>query len=139
MRYPCILIGLLFLIFGCKTNQMKNKQRVGLWIEKYSLDSLHYKSVGKYRKGDPVRRWRYYLNNKIIKREKYKRNTSITRFYHENGEIRSTGKSKLETSGKNLHWFYFGDWKYFNEEGKLVKISKYGNGELISEENFNKK
>jgi antitoxin component YwqK of YwqJK toxin-antitoxin module len=117
---------------------MKNKQRVGLWIEKYSLDSLHYKSVGKYRKGDPVRRWRYYLNNKIIKREKYKRNTSITRFYHENGEIRSTGKSKLETSDKNLHWFYFGDWKYFNEEGKLVKISKYGNGELISEENFNK-
>jgi len=139
MRYLIIIISLLFLVLGCKTNQMKNKHREGRWVEQYTQDSSHYKSIGKYRKGDPVKKWSYYLNGKIIKREKYKHNICTTTFYHENGKMQSKGKSKLETSGKNLHWFYFGDWNFFNEEEKLVKISKYGNGELISEEKFNKK
>jgi hypothetical protein len=29
---------------------MKNKLKEGLWIENYSEDSSHYKSIGKYRK-----------------------------------------------------------------------------------------
>ncbi|MDI5888980.1 hypothetical protein [Flavobacterium yafengii] len=48
MRQTVIVIGLVFLLFGCKTNQMKNKLREGLWIEQYTQDSSHYKSVGKY-------------------------------------------------------------------------------------------
>jgi hypothetical protein len=133
MRQTVIIIGLLFLVFGCKTNQMKNKHREGLWIEQYTQDSSHYKSVGKYRKGDPVKKWNYYLNDKIIKREKYKSNICSTTFYHENGKIQSKGKTKMETSGKYVHWFYFGDWNFFNENGKLTTIKKYNNGESLSE------
>ncbi|RTY94332.1 hypothetical protein EKM05_04730 [Flavobacterium sp. GSP27] len=133
MRQTVIVIGLLFFLFSCKTNQMKNKLREGLWIEQYSQDSSHYKSIGKYRKGDPVKKWSYYLNGKIIKREKYKDNICNTTFYHENGKIQSKGKTKMETSDKYAHWFYFGDWKFFNEHGKLITIKKYNNGESVSE------
>ncbi|TRX07517.1 toxin-antitoxin system YwqK family antitoxin [Flavobacterium gawalongense] len=133
MRYTIILIGTVFLFFGCKTNQIKDKKREGLWIELYSQDSSNYKSVGKYRKGDPIKKWSYYLNDKIIKREKYKRNLCVTTFYHENGKIQSKGKTKLETSDMNMHWFYFGDWNFFDEEGKLINIKKYNNGESLSE------
>jgi len=136
MRYLIITLLSFFILYGCKTqpiNQKRNKQREGLWIENYNLDSTQYKSVGKYQNGDPIKKWRYYLNCKIIKKEKYKQNLCYTTFYHKNGKIESKGKSKLESSGKNIHWFYFGDWKFFDEKGKLILIRKYENGELISE------
>lgn len=136
MRYIIIMLFSFFILYGCKTqpiNQKINKQREGLWIEKYTLDSTQYKSIGKYQNGDPIKKWRYYLNSKIIKKEKYKQNLCYTTFYHKNGKIESNGKTKLESSGKNIHWFYFGDWKFFDEKGKLILIRKYDNGKLISE------
>ncbi|MDI5888981.1 hypothetical protein [Flavobacterium yafengii] len=39
----------------------------------------------------------------------------------------------METSDKYAHWFYFGDWNFFNEDGKLITIKKYNNGESLSE------
>lgn len=133
MRYFILLTSLLFLTLGCKTNKMRNKHREGLWIEKYTQDSSHYKSIGKYRKGDPIKKWTYYLNGKIIKKEKYKGNICITTFYHQNGKIQSNGKTKIDTCDKYPHWFYFGDWNYYNEDGKLTSIKKYNNGKLLTE------
>jgi antitoxin component YwqK of YwqJK toxin-antitoxin module len=112
---------------------MRNKQREGLWIEKYTQDSSHYKSIGKYRKGDPIKKWTYYLNDKIIKKEKYKGSICATIFYHKNGKIQSYGKTKIDTCDKYPHWFYLGDWNYYNEDGKLTSIKKYNNGKLLTE------
>ena len=133
MRYSFIILVLTLSLFGCKTNQMKNKFRTGRWVEQYAQDSANYKSIGTYKKGDPVKKWRYYLNGKIIKREKYNRSICKTIFYHENGKIQSRGMSKLDTTDKYAHWFYFGDWNYYNDDGKLTTIRKYNNGELLSE------
>lgn len=133
MRYSIIPFILFFSLFGCKTNQMKNKLREGRWIEQYVQDSAAYKSIGSYKKGDPVKKWRYYLNGKIIKREKYNGTICKTIFYHQNGKIQSKGKSKIDTTDKYAHWYYFGDWLYYNENEKLTTIRKYDNGELLSE------
>jgi antitoxin component YwqK of YwqJK toxin-antitoxin module len=136
MRYTIIsLLGILML-FSCKSkpiNQTIAKKREGLWIEKYSIDSANYKSIGKYHKDDPIKKWRYYLDGKIIKKEKYTQNDCITKFYHKNGKIQSRGKTKLDTSAKYAHWFYNGKWNYYNDKGKLIKMRNYDNGELISE------
>jgi antitoxin component YwqK of YwqJK toxin-antitoxin module len=142
MRYPIIFSCLSFLIISCKTtpiNQKLNKQREGVWIEYYSQDSIQYKSIGKYHKGDPIKKWYYYINNKISKKEKYKRNICFTKFYFKNGKIQSRGKTKLEIINTNMHWFYFGDWKYYDERGKLMMTRKYSNGEFISETTNQKK
>jgi hypothetical protein len=64
------------------TNQTINKKREGLWIEKYSLDRSNYKSVGHYKNDDPIKKWRYYLDGKIIKKEKYKTSYCKTKRYH---------------------------------------------------------
>lgn len=125
-----------FILFGCKTqpiNQIKNKQREGLWIEEYPLDTIKYKSVGKYYKGDPIKKWCYYQNSKIIKKEKYKKDICYTIFFNANGKIQSKGKTKLVTTSQETHWFYYSDWKFYNDKGKLVLIKKYENGELKSE------
>ncbi|PWA11247.1 toxin-antitoxin system YwqK family antitoxin [Flavobacterium laiguense] len=126
----------MLVLIGCKStpiNQKINKKREGLWVEQYEIDSSKYKSIGKYKNGDPVKKWRYYLNGKIIMREKYKDDYCIRTKYHQNGKVESKGKTRLDNNEKHPHWFYTGDWKFFDEEGKPIQIKKYDDGKLISE------
>ena len=115
------------------TNQKINKKREGLWIEKYSQDSAKYRSMGKYKNDDPIKKWRYYLDEKIIKKEKYKDNSCFTRIYYENAQIQSKGTTTLDTTDKYAHWYYSGDWKFYDNKGKLILKRKYDKGNLISE------
>ncbi|AOW08488.1 hypothetical protein [Flavobacterium gilvum] len=136
MKNLLALLCLTLSLIGCKTgtiNQKENKKRVGLWIEDYSIDSTQYKSVGNYKNGDPIKKWCYYTNNKIYKKEIYRKNKSTITYYYPNGVIQSKGKTELTGLGTTMHWFYKGDWKYFDEKGKLISISKYDNGKLVSE------
>lgn len=138
MRKPIIILGCLILsLFSCKTeiiNQTIERKREGLWIEKYSVDSAHYKSVGKYKKNDPVKKWRYYLDGKNIKKEKYRTTGCKTKFYHQNRRTQAKGRTKIEEE-KQLHWYYSGTWKYYDNKGKLKTTRKYRKGDLISEIN----
>ncbi|WP_269224056.1 MULTISPECIES: hypothetical protein [Flavobacterium] len=136
MKHLFITLCFIFSLIGCKTapiNQKVNKKREGLWIEQYSIDSTQYKSVGKYKNDDPIKKWRYYLNGKIIKREKYKGTICKTKTYFENGKIQSKGHTKTTTNNIEIHWFYDGIWNFYNEKGKPTIVKKYNNGELISE------
>lgn len=136
MKNAFIILFLTLILIGCKTtpiNQKVNKEREGLWIEEYNQDDSRYKSIGKYHKGDPIKRWRYYLNDKIIIREKYKDDFCIRTSYHQNGKVQSKGKTKIDATTPKIHWFYYGDWKYYDEKGKLISINKYEDGKLVSE------
>jgi hypothetical protein len=137
MRYLLISFAFILLLFGCKTNPINQKvakKREGLWIENYSLDSAsHYKSVGKYHHGDPIKKWKYYLNGKIIKKEVYKHNVCHTTTYHQNGRIQSKGLTKTTADTIQTHWFYTGEWKFYNDKGKLIGLKKYKEGELLSD------
>ena len=117
------------------TNQTINKKREGLWIEKNSLDSSNYKSVGHYKNDDPIKKWHYYLDGKIIKKEKYKKSYCKTKRYHENGKLQSKGKTVLDTSGKYAHWYYNEEWKFYDDNGKLQSRRMYQEGELKAEQN----
>lgn len=136
MRYLLVLFAFLFLLLSCKTNPINQKvakKREGLWIENYSIDSAHYKSVGKYHQGDPVKKWKYYLNGKIIKKENYKQQACKVTTYYENGKIQSKGQTKTTSDTIETHWFYDGEWKFYNEKGKLIGLKKYKEGELLSD------
>jgi antitoxin component YwqK of YwqJK toxin-antitoxin module len=136
MKKIFITLFLALTLIGCKTssiNQKENKKKVGLWIEEYSIDTTKYKSVGKYKKGDPTRKWLYYTNNTITKKEIYRKNKCIITNYNANGTIESQGKTKLVVTGPETHWFYYGDWKYYDKNGKLLTVRKYDNGQFISE------
>ena len=136
MKHLFITLCLTLSLTGCKTvpiNQKENKKRVGLWIEQYSIDSTQYKSVGKYKNGDPIKKWCYYTNNAINKKEIYRKNRCTITYYNANGTIQSRGKTKLVVTGPEMHWFYYGNWKYFDENGNLISTKKYKNGEFVSE------
>ena len=139
MRQLFILLICTILISGCKSkpiNQMIDKKKEGVWIEKYSEDSTHYKSYEYYKDNQPVKKWKSYINGKIYKTEKYRNGICIVKYYHENGKLQSKGKTKIEIDSVETHWFYFGKWKFYSEKGKLTEIRKYNKGELISEQSI---
>ncbi|WP_310593822.1 hypothetical protein [Flavobacterium sp.] len=73
------------------------------------------------------------MNDKIIKKEKYKAGYCNTRIYFQNGKLASKGKTKLDSINQKYHWYYSGIWKYYNEKGKLITLRNYNNGNLITE------
>lgn len=135
-----IFILMLFSFFGCKTtlvNQKIDKKKDGKWVDVYVQDSIEYKSVEYYKNDLPIKKWKTYIGGKIYKTEKYKNGICISKTYYENGKLESKGKTKLETDSIQAHWFYFGDWKFYSDKGKLVSIKTYNKGEFISEQKIN--
>jgi len=135
MRTIFVLLFCGILLSGCKSkpiNQKIDHKKEGVWIDNYKQDSTTYKSFEYYKHDEPVKKWKSYINGKIYKTEKYKNGISTVKYYYENGKVQSTGKTKMETNSKETHWFYFGDWKFYSDNGKLTEIKKYNNGELIS-------
>lgn len=127
---------ILLSFFGCKTafNQKIDKKKEGKWVDIYVQDNVTYKSVEFYKNDQPVKKWKTYINGKVYKSEKYKDGICIVKSYYENGKLESKGKTKLEVNETESHWFYFGEWKYYSDKGKLFQIRKYDKGELLSEQ-----
>lgn len=132
-KFTLLFIGMLSL-FSCRpTNQTVNNKRGGIWIEEYAIDSAQYKSIGTYKNGDPVKKWRYYLNGKLIKKQRYHEMYCKTKFFHENRKTRAKGITRLDENPKEIHWYYSGIWKHYDKRGKLMIIRNYDKGKLISE------
>jgi hypothetical protein len=131
-----LILGLL-LFSGCKINQRKNHLREGRWIEQFTSDSINYKSVGKYRRDEEIKTWKYFAGNKLVKKEVYENGICLVTNYHKNGKTASIGKTKSQLSETGRHWFYFGDWIFYDEHGTIELIRKYENGELINETQMN--
>jgi len=136
MKNLLLLFFCGMMLFSCKSkpiNQKIDKKKEGLWIDNYEQDSTTYKSFEYYKNDQPVKKWKSYIDGKIYKTEKYKNGICIVRYYYENGKLQSKGKTKIEVNAVETHWFYFGDWKFYSDKGKLTEIKKYNNGDLISE------
>lgn len=97
------------------------------------MNGISYKSKGKYKKGIEVNSWRYYANKKRIKKEKYKNGICYVTTYFENGKTESKGKTKLAITDTETHWFYFGDWLFYDKNGQLISVKSYVAGELVNE------
>lgn len=134
-----LFIIILFSIFGCKSehiNQKIDKKKEGKWVDVYVQDSVQYKSVEFYKNDVPIKKWKTFINGKLYKSEKYKNGICIVKSYYENGKLESKGKTKLEVNATETHWFYFGEWKFYSDNGKLKGTKNYEKGELISEHNI---
>ena len=138
MRQLFIVLFCGILLSGCKSkpiNQIIDKKKEGVWIDNYEQDSIRYKSIEHYKHDEPVKKWKTYIDGKIYKTEKYKNGICSVKYYYKNGKLQAKGKTKIEIDSKAMHWFYFGDWKFYSDKGKLTEIKKYNKGELVSEHN----
>ena len=128
---------LIFTLFGCKTNQTVNHDRVGKWVYKDTVNGLLYKSKGRYKKSIEIKTWKYYENRKLVKTEQYTNGICTIKTFDHKGRITSTGQSMMVEEPDGTHWYIIGEWTFFDEKGKIIGIRKYDKGELISEEEIN--
>jgi antitoxin component YwqK of YwqJK toxin-antitoxin module len=122
-----------FLLSNCKTNRFENGKKQGKWVLTDTTNHHIYKHIEFYKKGEEVRTWKTFQDQKKYKVEKYKKGICLVNYYHTNGEIAIKGQTKQEVSEKEIHWFYFGDWLYYDEKGSLLQTKIYENGMLLND------
>lgn len=133
MKNVFLVILLLVFVIGCKTNRKHNGFRQGKWITYDSINGDYYKYIEKYKNDEEVKTWKTFKNKKLYKKEIHIRNISYITYYNEAKKVVVRGQSKYEKNSKLIHWFYFGDWNYYNQNGELILTRKYENGEIQSE------
>ncbi len=117
---------IVICLLSCKSkiNQIVNHHREGKWITLDSLDEI-YKTKGRYRKGNEVGTWKQYRKGKLVKKEKFNNDASRLTFYYPNGKIMKKGHTQTDRNDKNDHWYYLGDWYFYNSKGQLESIKTY--------------
>ena len=118
-----------------KPNRTKHGLRQGLWIGYADSSHTIIDWKGRFKKGNEKGVWKYYYSNGFVrKKEKYYARKIKTYNYYENGRVQSTGYAKIESDEEKLHYFYYGPWYYYSEEGKPTKIAYYEKGDIVKEE-----
>ena len=133
VKFSAIVLLTVFTFLSCKTNQVRNNERHGKWIDYNTVENVNYKSVGRYNKGIEKGTHRQFANNKLHRKEKYRDGICQTAYYYPNGKIMSQGKTQLDLTEKEIHWYYQGDWKFYDEQGNLLGINTYEKGNLVNQ------
>lgn len=135
----------IFVCVSCqtKTNQYikisdKVQKRHGKWKEEYPTEEGTLVTTGRYKMGEKVGVWKTFVGDKLYQKEKIGRKKTKMFVYHRNGNIMERGQTKLDISENERHWYYFGDWKFYDENGNLKYIKKYTDGKKIDSVSFNK-
>ena len=116
----------------------KTQKRHGKWKEEYSDNDGKLIAIGKYNKGEKVGVWKTAFQGKPYQKDKIRKSITKTKLYYPNGKIMQKGQSRLDISESQRHWYYFGDWKFYDENGKLKYIKKYADGKKIDSISFQK-
>lgn len=143
MNKKYIVLLMLLWVVSCKTKlnqyikvEEKVQKRHGKWKEEYSSDQGPLIAIGKYNKGEKVGTWKTTFEGKMYQKDKIRKNITKTKYYFPNGKLMETGQSRFDISKNERHWYYFGDWKFYNEEGKLLYVKKYEDGKKIDSISF---
>lgn len=131
-----ILMMLSFVSCTAKLNQyIKDEHQVnkrnGKWLEEYSVDEGTLVATGRYQTGEKKGTWKTSFNGRKYQKDVIRKEVTKTKKYFPNGNIMEKGQSRLEISDRERHWFYFGPWKYYDENGKLLYINNYQLGRKI--------
>ena len=97
------------------------------------IDGKIYKSTGRFRNGLGKGIHRQFSDKKLVRKEKYKDGICHTTYYYENGKIMTEGNTKMVLTENEIHWFYNGDWKFYDESGQLIGTRTYENGAILNE------
>jgi antitoxin component YwqK of YwqJK toxin-antitoxin module len=134
-----LLIFLSSITFGQFFQSKKNLSndngsREGMWIEYYDKGKNSISSKIRYKNGQQTGICKFYHpnGNRRLKWHYYK-NRIRAKYYFENGNLEQKGWSKIEYSGKDIHYYWHGKWKFYDIHRKLIRVGNYINGEEITQ------
>lgn len=132
--YSCFLF--LFLVNSIVSQSLnrlnRHGERTGKWIT-YIDDAKTLKSFeGRFRNGISIGKCYFYNNDGVLERREINLFKKMkTTFYYPNGKIKLKGNARIENTTEEIHYYFYGKWKAYNDTGLLVKNMYYQQGKLI--------
>jgi hypothetical protein len=122
-------------LFHGKVNRYdENGKRKGLWVnywdeeKKIPMTKNHFKDdreTGVCKE--------YHNNGKIRLKFRYRKERIRVKYYNEKGRLEQKGWAKMDFTEKEIHYYWHGKWKFFDENRKLIREALYWNGEPVEE------
>jgi antitoxin component YwqK of YwqJK toxin-antitoxin module len=99
------------------------------YYEYWDEDSTIINARGHYCHGLPCKTWRYYhQNGKRRMKVKYGKKLKI-KYFRDNGRLEKKGYARWDLNKADVHFYWHGRWKYFDDKRKLYRIAIYQYGE----------
>lgn len=112
----------------------RNQEHVGRWKYNDDKENPHQiTSKGRFKNGKQVKKWKYfYPSGQLYLVEKYdsKKDFRVLNatYYHPNGNVMHVGQAVQENTKDKIHYYWIGNWHYYNEDGSLKKTVVYEKG-----------
>jgi antitoxin component YwqK of YwqJK toxin-antitoxin module len=114
------------------TNNSDGKKD-GLWVTYYNGENKLVQSREHYKDGIETGVCKhYYSNGNIRLKWRYYKNLVKAKYYFENGNLEQKGWSRIEWTAADVHYYWHGQWKFFDEKRKLIRKAFYQYGEEIT-------
>jgi antitoxin component YwqK of YwqJK toxin-antitoxin module len=110
----------------------RKKRRDGSWEFYWDDNNSIVSSSGKFRRGKQVGTWKYYNQQGKLERvehNKWYTHKIKTQQYHPNGQLQKEGFAKVKVSKEYVDYYWYGDWKCYDENGNYTKTEVYKHGE----------
>lgn len=131
-NYIIILLCVFYLSSVSQNKYNKYGKRKGRWIIYTDSAKTKKLSEGRFRNDKAVGKWFYYTPAGVKERKEiYIFKKLKTTLYYPDGTVSLKGSARIEVLPDKIHYYFFGKWKYFNEDGKSVKYVFYDKGKSI--------
>lgn len=71
----------------------------------------------------------YHSNGELAVKFREKKDGLLVKYYEENGKISHKGPAIFEISEEDIHYYWHGEWKYYDSRHRVIKRVLYKNGE----------
>ena len=132
-QYSIIMILLCISLTSCKINQTKNGLKTGKWIQTEKFMNTESITTGRYKKGNKKGMWKEFLSDRVLSKEKYRKNNCHIIKYHNTGKIQQIGVSNKAIVNSKIEWLPTGEWTFYDSEGVLLGTKIYEKGIPIQE------
>jgi len=107
----------------------KHGERKGKWMTYYDEEKKQPCFKGRFRNGKIRGKAIYWLSDGCLeRREAYRFRKIKTRFYYCSGKLRKEGQARIEVKPDTVTYFFYGDWKTYDEQGQLLQTERYEKG-----------
>lgn len=132
-----ILILILFISSSANAQLFRKKKtsdptvRNGVYYEYWDRDSTKLSAKGYFCDNKPCKTWKYYWEDGIRRMKvKYKEQLKM-KYYKSSGQLDKKGYAYLDLDSEMIHFYWHGEWKYFDDKRKLYRIALFEKGNLI--------
>ena len=139
-RLGLTLFGILLLSFSLSGQILHRKMNAynsegkkdGLWITPFPNDSSQISSREHYKDGYEKGVCKHYHSNGVIRiKWRYYKNRIRAKYFSEARQLELKGWSKIDWTTPQIHYYWHGKWKYFDENRKLINVAWYENGDEV--------